>query len=309
MANRFEDAANDVLEGPTSVAAPPESPRGRFSDAADEVFAAEDTKRNISLEAAGETTPQERAKVISLSKKTGLNTAMIDMARPEAEARVRQEEARKAVMDAPVIKRLLQDPDFAALTHGDLPALAQVEKSTRTVLEHSQTILNSGLARKNGDGTGSTFLGRVENWEELNNGQPTLVPTFIGGVEYDPNTFEGKKAIIDYVQNSGKDWPTSANPDPAAAIKEVLAIERATHPEMEKQPDPYAGMGPVAALQMRRSLQFDAMAKDWRRSIGVGADTFWLGVKKNIPGLAQIGIDIAQQQSKTIGKPLGLGDD
>jgi len=108
-----------------------------------------------------------------------------------------------------------------------------------TVLAHSQNIIDSGKAQTNPDGSITTFKGSVVTEDWLNDGKPTLIPTFWDGKQYDISTDEGMKAVKEKVEASGKTWPS------ADTIDEALAMEKTIHDEMEKQ-----GRGGVADLLM-----------------------------------------------------------
>jgi len=96
-----------------------------------------------------------------------------------------------------------------------------------TVLKHSQDMINSGKARQNENGTGSTFVGTVVNWDELNGGRATIIPSYIDGKQYNYKLKADRDAAMPYL--TSKTWPS------ADSVKEAEAMEQTIHDEMAKQ--------------------------------------------------------------------------
>tara|TARA_R110000824_G_scaffold32872_1_gene105968 strand:+ start:9941 stop:10477 length:537 start_codon:yes stop_codon:yes gene_type:complete len=112
-------------------------------------------------------------------------------------------------------------------------------------LEHSQDMLDRNQQRNTPTGT-NTFLGNVENIRGVNDGRPTIVPSFIDGValpvgEKGPPTLEypdgqpteralqAQRDRADWVRNSGKVWPS------ADTIEEAVLLEKLIHALMDMQ--------------------------------------------------------------------------
>lgn len=93
----------------------------------------------------------------------------------------------------------------------------------KTVLSHSQAHVDAGTTRQNDNGTMSSFLGRVVNREDLNEGRATIIPTFWEGKE------RPESEAIDMAIKSGKKWPSSDTVDGA------LRLETYIHDIMEQQ--------------------------------------------------------------------------
>ena len=96
-----------------------------------------------------------------------------------------------------------------------------------TVLKHSQDMIDTGLARENKDGTGSTFVGTVVNWEEINDGRASVIPSYINGKQYDYRKKEDRDEAMPYLLS--KQWPS------ADTVEEAEQMEQTIHVEMAKQ--------------------------------------------------------------------------
>jgi hypothetical protein len=108
-----------------------------------------------------------------------------------------------------------------------------------TVLNHSQQQLDAGTQRETPLGT-NTFLGNVENIRGVNNGRPTIVPSFIDGVALPVGErgLDGRatdrarlaqRQRADWVRKSGKVWPSGDT------IPEAVDTESLIHSIMELQ--------------------------------------------------------------------------
>jgi len=122
-----------------------------------------------------------------------------------------------------------------------------------TVLKHSQDMIDTGLARENKDGTGSTFVGTVVNWEEINDGRASVIPSYINGKQYDYRKKEDRDEAMPYLLS--KQWPS------ADTVEEAEQMEQTIHVEMAKQKSTKTGTPADLIPVDKRKAMLDNLKK------------------------------------------------
>ena len=92
----------------------------------------------------------------------------------------------------------------------------------KAVLGHSQAHVDAGTTGPDADAP-NTFLGRVVNRKEINDGRASIIPSFWNGEKVSDE--ESERLAIE----SGKTWPSSDT------VRGALRLETYIHDIMEQQ--------------------------------------------------------------------------
>jgi hypothetical protein len=83
-------------------------------------------------------------------------------------------------------------------------AIEREQEGIQSVIDHHESIKRRGLAKRNDDGTETTFLSTIVSDSRLNEGRQTVIPLFWGGKKALKHKEAIKRAIA-----SGKKWPSA----------------------------------------------------------------------------------------------------
>ena len=92
---------------------------------------AEDASLNRSLSVAAQRNPDEYAKVVDISTKTGIPFNIVEREQPRLESLLKEEEMKGQLADSPTTRKKMLDPAFAAQAQDDVSGLSQMERQIR----------------------------------------------------------------------------------------------------------------------------------------------------------------------------------